>query len=272
MQVIFVTQEQYTWFAPFCGELSEKSNQVIYGAVDESNGTAVGALVASVGDAGLEIDQICVADAWRHKGIGRQMLRALLLDARQAGGIPCVRAHLYGTVSAIASLFRTVGFVIGENQDTVCSFPLSAIPKKLLGDSRIGQESVIQLSEVPREALHRFNTRAVLREALPIPQPVQASDYQKELSFAVLNRGEIAGLLLAEQLADELYLSVLYAAPDAPRAAAVLLLHAAQVAKALYPGDTVVNLITVSSTASMLVDKILPNVLRQRGITAEYWL
>ena len=61
MQVIFVTQEQYTWFAPFCGELSEKSNQVIYGAVDESNGTAVGALVASVGDAGLEIDQICVA-------------------------------------------------------------------------------------------------------------------------------------------------------------------------------------------------------------------
>ncbi len=272
MQVIFVTQEQYTWFAPFCGELSEKSNQVIYGAVDESNGTAVGALVASVGDAGLEIDQICVADAWRHKGIGRQMLRALLLDARQAGGIPCVRAHLYGTVSASASLFRTVGFVIGENQDTVCSFPLSAIPKKLLGDSRIGQESVIQLSEVPREVLHRFNTRAVLREVLPIPQPVQASDYQKELSFAVLNRGEIAGLLLAEQLADELYLSFLYAAPDAPRAAAVLLLHAAQVAKALYPGDTVVNLITVSSTASMLVDKILPNVLRQRGITAEYWL
>ena len=93
MQVIFVTQEQYTWFAPFCGELSEKSNQVIYGAVDESNGTAVGALVASVGDAGLEIDQICVADAWRHKGIGRQMLRALLLDARQAGGIPCLLSH-----------------------------------------------------------------------------------------------------------------------------------------------------------------------------------
>ncbi len=272
MQVIFVDEEQYAWFAPFCDELPEKSNHVIYGAVEESDGTTVGALTATADDAGLEIDRICVADTWRRKGVGRQLLRAFLLDARQAGAIPCVRAHLYGTESAGAALLRAAGFTIDETEDTVCRFPLSAIPDKLLGDSKIGQGSSVRLSEVPTDALQRFNTRMALRDALPIPQPVRAQDYHKDLSFAVLNHGEIAGLLLAEQHADELYLAFLYAAPNAPRAAAVLLLRAAQEAKALYPAETAVQLAAVSPAAGMLVDKLLPCVSRQRGVTAEYWL
>ena len=233
---------------------------------------ALGQIAALREDLESVQDQICVADAWRRKGVGRQLLRAFLLDARQAGAIPCVRAHLYGTESAGAALRRAAGFTIDEPEDTVCRFPLSAIPDKLLGDSKIGQGSSVRLSEVPTDALQRFNARMALRDALPIPQPVRARDYHKDLSFAVLNHGEIAGLLLAEQHADELYLAFLYAAPNAPRAAAVLLLRAVQEAKALYPAETAVQLAAVSPAAGMLVDKILPCVSRQRGVTAEYWL
>ena len=270
MQIILVDKEQYDWFAPFCGGLPKSEAIVVYGAVEESDGTAVGALAATVDGTNLEIEYICVADAWRRKGVARKLLRALLLDARQAGMFSRVRAHLFEDDAAGSALLRAAGFIITQTDDKLCHFPISAIPDHLLGNSKIGLGESVRLSEVPAETLRQFSVHPAQQDALPVP--LRAQDYHERLSFAVLRHGEIVGLLLAAQEANKISLCYLYASPSAPRAAAILLLRAAQEAKALYPPETEVRIAAVSPAAGMLIDKLLPDTLRETGIVAEYRL
>ena len=272
MQIILVDKEQYDWFAPFCGGLPKSEAIVVYGAVEESDGTAVGALAATVDGTNLEIEYICVADAWRRKGVARKLLRALLLDARQAGMFSRVRAHLFEDDAAGAALLRAAGFIITQTDDKLCHFPISAIPDHLLGNSKIGLGESVRLSEVPAETLRQFGVHPAEQDALPVPVPLRAQDYHERLSFAVLRQGEIVGLLLAAQEANKISLCYLYASPSAPRAAAILLLRAAQEAKALYPPETEVRIAAVSPAVGMLIDKLLPDTLRETGIVAEYRL
>ena len=272
MQIILVDKEQYDWFAPFCGGLPKSEAIVVYGAVEESDGTAVGALAATVDGTNLEIEYSCVADAWRRKGVARKLLRALLLDARQAGMFSRVRAHLFEDDAAGAALLRAAGFIITQTDDKLCHFPISAIPDHLLGNSKIGLGESVRLSEVPAETLRQFGVHPAEQDALPVPVPLRAQDYHERLSFAVLRQGEIVGLLLAAQEANKISLCYLYASPSAPRAAAILLLRAAQEAKALYPPETEVRIAAVSPAAGMLIDKLLPDTLRETGIVAEYRL
>ena len=77
MQIVVVSEQERQWFEAFLPlefRGSQTQTQLLYGAVDDQTGTAVGAMLLEAADDIVELQWICVADEWRRKGIARQMI------------------------------------------------------------------------------------------------------------------------------------------------------------------------------------------------------
>ena len=115
MQIVVVSEKERQWFEPFLPPEfrgSQAQAQLLYGAVDDQTGTAVGAMLVEAADDIVELQWICVADEWRQKGIARQMIDALLEDAEQVQSLHAIHAMLSCREQAAATLLRVPGLSI----------------------------------------------------------------------------------------------------------------------------------------------------------------
>ncbi len=274
MQVICVDKENFEWFAPFLPRAVKglAPGRLIYGAVDEYSETAVGVLMADADGTGLEISWVCVADEWQQRGVARQMICALRRDATQSGLVTRIRAQILGKEKVARKLLESCRFRFDEGGSGEYSFPLSKLSGDAFWKKNLDCSAAVELGKIPENVLREFNRRMMMNDAFMVPLPVRVEDYDPVLSFCYVDGGKIKGMLLGQRYEDRLYLACLYADPDAPRAAAVLLRAAADRANKDYPPETKVSLAAVSPAAEGLAQKLLPGVQPDAILTAEFVL
>ena len=275
MQIILAEQEEQRWFAPFLPQsmrMELAPAQLLYGAVEEQTGTAIGAMLVEAQEDGVELQWVCVADDWRRHGVARRLVAALCEDAADAPLVDTVRVLLSSQDEAAAALLRRCGFRVQASGYDEFSFPLSAIQQGTFLSRPVAYGGKIQpLGTVPKDAVDVFNARIKAGEKLSGVEPIRMQEYDSTLSLCCLSGGSIVGAVLVAPRGGALELSWLYADATQPRAAAALLQQAAGVALRLYPDETRVHLAALTEQSEALVRKLLPQAERSNGWIAWYY-
>lgn len=274
MQIILVESDAYRWYAPFLppsmrGGLTE--TQLLYGAVDEQSGTAVGAMLVEAEESVVAVQWIRVADPWRRRGVARQLVAALCEDAVASPAIAAIRAQMGSRDTIAVALLRHCGFRVRPSLVEEYIFPLSEVRQSAFWHRPVPCTGTIQpLGTVPPQAVQAFNARIAAGDKLRGVEPICMEECDSTLSLCCLVGGRIVGVLLAGSGGPVLELSWLYADASQPRAAAALLQQAAEIALRLYPEQTNVHLAAITDEAKAMVDKLLPRAKRRNGAIAWY--
>ena len=271
MQIVVVSEKERQWFEPFlppefCG--SQAQTQLLYGAVDDQTGTAVGAMLVEAADDIVELQWICVADEWRQKGIARQMIDALLEDAEQVQSLHAIHVMLSCREQAAATLLRRCGFRVYPSEYQEYAFPLAMAQQGAFWQRPVScSGSILPLSAVPQQAVQTFNRQAARGDKLRGVEPIRLEECDGALSLCCLLETEIVGALLvrADSRGSDLDLQWLYADAAHPRVAAALLQQAAAAALRSFLPETTVHLAALTPEAEALVKKLLPAAEQQTG-------
>lgn len=271
MQIVVVSEQERQWFEVFL-PLEFRSNQtqtqLMYGAVDDQTGTAVGAmLLEAVGDI-IELQWICVADEWRRKGIAREMIDALLEDAGQVQSLHAIHVMLSSRERAAVALLRRCGFRVYPSAYREYAFPLAMAQQGAFWQRPVScSGNILPFRAVPQQAVQTFNRQAASGDKLRGVDPIRVEECDGELSLCCLLGTEIIGALLvhSDRHENRLDLQWLYADAAHPRVAAVLLQQAVGVASQSFPPETTVHLAALAPEAEALVQKLLPAAEQQTG-------
>lgn len=271
MQIVVVSADERQWFDAFLPPEfrgSQTQTQLLYGAVDDQTGTAVGAMLVEAADDIVELQWICVADEWRQKGIARQMIDALLADAAQVQQLHAIHAMLGSREQAAATMLRRCGFRVYPSAYQEYAFPLAMAQQGAFWQRPVScNGSILPLGAVPQQAVQAFNRQIARGDKLRGVDPIRMEECDSALSLCCLLGTEIIGALLvrADSRGSDLDLQWLYADAAHPRVAAALLQQAAGAALQLFPPETTVHLAALTPEAEALVQKLLPAAEKQTG-------
>lgn len=274
MQIILAQPQERQWFAAFL-PLSMRTGltptQLLYGAVEEQTGTAVGAMLVEAEEDAVDLQWVCVADDWRRRGIARQLVTALCEDAVGVRQVGRISALLSSRDVAAAALLRRCSFVVQPSAYNEYVFPLSALQQGAFWSRPVVCNGTIQpLGTVSKEAVAGFNRRIRNGSKMRGMEPILVQECDSTLSLCCLVDGSIVGVILIAPQGDTLELSWLYADAAQPRVAAALLQQAAGVALRLCPDQTWVHLAALTEEAEALVRKLLPQAEQSSGWNAWY--
>lgn len=271
MQIVVVSEKERQWFDPFLPPEfrgNQTQTQLLYGAVDDQTGTAVGAMLLEAAADIVELQWICVADEWRQKGIARQMIGALLEDAGQVRSLHAIHAMLSSREQAAATVLRCCGFRVYPSAYRECAFPLAMAQQGAFWQRPVPcRGSIVPLGAVPQQAVQAFNRQIARGDKLHGVDPIRVEECDGALSSCCLLETEIIGVLLvrADSRGGDLDLQWLYADASHPRVAAALLQQAVSTALRLFPPETTVHLAALTPEAEALVKKLLPAAEEQTG-------
>lgn len=252
---------------------SRLPGQLFYAAVDEQSETAVGLLAAQVTGNRLDLLWICVADDWRHRGVGTLLIETLLHDASRLRAIEAV-STLCVEGSAVAGLLNHCGFALETAEAGEYRLTLSHLSgtSHAFWEKTLDARSVFPLAQVPALLLREFNAYLAEQDNVPFSLPLNPEHYDKQLSLYHQTGKKIDGVLLMQNEDGVLYLRALFAnhTGSALSPAAILLNAVATRAKKLYPPETEVRIASIAPTATALIENLLPEIPRSGGVTAKY--
>lgn len=250
---------------------SRLPGQLFYAAVDEQSETAVGLLAAQVTGNRLDLLWICVADDWRHRGVGTLLIETLLHDASRLRTIEAV-STLCVEGSAVAGLLNHCASPLKLLRPANTASPHLSGASHAFWEKTLDARSVFPLAQVPALLLREFNAYLAEQDNVPFSLPLNPEHYDKQLSLYHQTGKKIDGVLLMQNEDGVLYLRALFAnhTGSALSPAAVLLNAVATRAKKLYPPETEVRIASIAPTATALIENLLPEIPRSGGVTAKY--
>ncbi len=228
------------------------------GMYDAAYRQSMGVILCRAWNDWMEIVWIAVDARYRGLAIGEALLRARILDARFAGSVEGVFAELpLEAARPLKQLFLTQNFT--EHTIEAASYATTlgelADVAPLWAPSDMTQILPLQGTD-SRQRLELMGSLRTDSRTVPLPDPMNWTDYDPNMSAVYLAGGKAIGLLLVSAAAERIELPLLWA--QSSRAILPLLSHAAKEAKARFAPETPLWIATVNRGGEKLVNKLLP--------------
>ena len=215
MKSTLITEDNAHLFIEGIPENVSDSADLLLGVIDEETDTACGVLAATADDVGnLQIAFIYVAESFRNKGAGKELLSSLKEIARDAGAMEISCIHERAPISdGVYELLEKNGYMLfdvatvstyeGSLSDiTVSEDMISSI---ILPVSELSDAQAKDLMTLVNDLARQDNYGCVLPlEEIP--------DYDKDHSFVCFSQGgKITGALLVGARSGEISIEGIYA-------------------------------------------------------------
>ncbi|MCR4642280.1 MAG: GNAT family N-acetyltransferase [Lachnospiraceae bacterium] len=246
---------------PSLAGFSEKN--IALGAVLGEGEDAVPAavLIATPKEGEVRVDWIYVREECRGKGIGKTLLKKLLVAAYEIPDIDGIWVDYTYEDEGMEDFLRHCGFFTWEPDGAACfraalsSFTTVGEPEEC---DRV--KPLTTLSDVQMADLYRgIRKRAEKGEDIPtgVPLPIQPEDYLQE-SAAYVGKMGIEALILLQGVGDGINVAWLYSNDTKPVALVRLFRHVRYSLKQRFSDDTPLELSSLRGKSLMLIRKLLP--------------
>ena len=236
-------------------EASKAGQRQVIGAVQ--NGLAVGALVFELLPDTALIHSVAVAEGFRHRWIGRDLLRFLI---ERAPALDCysvtvsVEEKLNG-FAQLKSVLEDLGFK-GEEGSEIISCPLSAVMHSpYIQNVAEPKNAVIPLKSAPPFMLKSLNTFFVSQEILPSPLSWQYFD--GEISCCGLAGSEIVSCLCASRASSGICIEWMYLKKGSSQSMIEVIAASLKAAEAACGAEAVFSAVLLNEGSRSLAEKLL---------------
>ncbi|MBR6390558.1 MAG: GNAT family N-acetyltransferase [Lachnospiraceae bacterium] len=256
------------------------TSDLFIGVTDEETDTACGVLAAAaIGDHTLAIRYIWVAEEYRGRGAGTELVLTFMEAAEIMDAASAVCVHSRGNVSdGVAETLEKCGFVRDDEQTS----PIYAVSISELGEGVKGAGDkapagirICPLSKIDDKQwqVSGLNWRSSDGPAAGLKAfGRRRGSYDTELSFVALDKQEdISGLLLGIRKGSEYELQTLSAMGEqTPRILLALIAHALGKAAHVLGNEGRIIVSPVTSTSMKLFDQITGGAYIMVGETVLY--
>lgn len=264
MELGAITIKNYNSFSslllPDMAEAIRRDQMVIaYGVVEKD--TAVGAVAGVFSEESFQIRSLYVAPAYRRKGYGTALLKAVL-SLMEEEYIPVtisftVTEPEHELLCPFLEKFRFTKEE-QEEENIFCS-DLRALSKNPLFTKRT-EEFCPSFSELDPKAFYGLELRYKRMEHyIPMPEGgFFGAGVERDLSCACVMGGEIMAFLTVENIRDGFLISSVWS--KTPQAAMVVLRSTGARLLNNYPPETKLAFQTINSASYLLAKKLLPEI------------
>ena len=246
---------------PALAGFSEKN--IALGAILGEGEDAIPAavLIATPVDGEVKLDWIYVREECRGKGIGKTLLKKLLVASYEIPDIDGIWVGYTEENSGMDDFLDHCGFFTWEPDGAAC-FRATLSSFTTVGDAEIcdNVKPLSTLSDVQLADLYRgIRKRAEKGEDIPtgVALPIQPAEYLQE-SAAYVGKMGIEALILLQGVDGRINVAWLYANDTKPVALVRLFRHVRYSLKQHFSDDTPLELSSLRGKSLMLIRKLLP--------------
>lgn len=269
-------------FLPAVPDEALITSDIFIGVTDESDDTACGVLAAeAVGERTLAIRFMWVADDYRGRGAGAELVLTLMEAAEAMDAASVVCAHSRGNVSdGVGETLERCGFVRDEYQTSpIYAVSLSELrPAGKAGKDADGNASGIKVRRLADIDDKQWQVAGLKWKEQDAPAAGlralarRRGSYDQKLSFVTTDRnGDITGMLLGESIDGNYELQALSAMGDqAPHILLALIENAIDAVRSAMGEDVRVVISPVASRSMELLEQLTGGAYYTVGETALY--